>query len=119
MKFTTLITALTSASSILAAPGGYSYYRANDVDARIAIDINLKVKLDAGNCDRGIYGGYDAYRCRNTIDVFADLSIKINLGIDIGPIHFYNGYGSRELISSTVDVIINIDLDVNVVSVHL
>jgi hypothetical protein len=34
-----------------------------------------------------MYGGYDAYRCRSAIGVFADISIDIDLGINIGPIH--------------------------------
>jgi hypothetical protein len=86
MKFTTLITALTSASSIFAAPGRYSYYRASEVEARIKIDVDLRVLVN-NNCNRGMYGGYDAYRCRNVIDVFADISIDINLDVNIGPIH--------------------------------
>ncbi|KXN69812.1 hypothetical protein CONCODRAFT_7702 [Conidiobolus coronatus NRRL 28638] len=83
MKFTTLITAITSASSILAAPGGYSYYRASDVDVRIAIDVDLRV-LVTSNCNRGNYYGYDAYRCRKSIGLLADLSIDIDLDINIG-----------------------------------
>ncbi|KXN69808.1 hypothetical protein CONCODRAFT_7697 [Conidiobolus coronatus NRRL 28638] len=82
MKFTALFAAVTSAVPLLAPSNPYSYYRANDVDIRIRADANIA--LNVGRyCNRGAYGGYDAYRCTRSINGLLDLRLSINLDLGL------------------------------------
>jgi hypothetical protein len=83
MKFTALFAAAATAVPLLAPSNSYSYYRGNEVDIRIHADANLA--LNVGRyCNRGNYGGYDAYRCSHSINGLLDLSININLDLGLG-----------------------------------